>query len=314
MADDLHLPAALAALAAQGGDARGADDGARADWLDVLPRRTADLLDSWHLAPDGAARAEPDRLVVPVRDADGVARDLALALPDEGSEHEHVALQRWAGRGAVALARADPRRRALLLERLGGDLGDHWDVEACEVVAGLYATLHVPAGPQLRTLASYVETRAAALAREARTVPVPRRLVDQCLGLVRDLAADDADGDGDGDGGPRRLLHGDLHAATVREAPDGRWVAVSPRPLAGDPHAELEPALHHRFDDYAAVPGDSVRDGIRRRFHALVDVAGLDEDRARAWVVVRSVLRAHRVAADRGLVTRCVTVAKAVQD
>ena len=31
---------------------------------------------------------------------------------------------------------------------------------------------------------------------------------------------------------------------------------------------------------------------MRRRFHTLVDAAGLDEDRARAWVVVREVLNA----------------------
>ena len=35
-----------------------------------------------------------------------------------------------------------------------------------------------------------------------------------------------------------------------------------------------------------------MRDGLRRRFHALVDAAGLDEARARDWVVVRMVVNA----------------------
>ena len=68
-----------------------------------------------------------------------------------------------------------------------------------------------------------------------------------------------------------------------------------------------------------------LRSALVRRFHTVVDVAGLDEDRARAWVVVRMVLNAHGAiqdaeragrpldAQDREWVTRCVTVAKAVQ-
>ena len=58
----------------------------------------------------------------------------------------------------------------------------------------------------------------------------------------------------------------------------------------------------------------------------LVDVAELDEGRARDWVIVRSVLNAHwahedAVRAGRGLdeaerehVTACIAIAKAVQD
>ena len=69
----------------------------------------------------------------------------------------------------------------------------------------------------------------------------------------------------------------------------------------------------------------NVRDALRRRFHVLVDAAGLDEDRARDWVIVRSVINAHwsvedAERADRPLtalehahITRCLTTAKAVQ-
>src|SRR3546814_17481054 len=43
--------------------------------------------------------------------------------------------------------------------------------------------------------------------------------------------------------------------------------------------------LWNRFDELA---GD-VRDGLRRRFHTIVDAADLDEDRARDWLVLRMV-------------------------
>jgi streptomycin 6-kinase len=107
----------------------------------------------------------------------------------------------------------------------------------------------------------------------------------------------------------------------------GVWLAIDPKPMAGDPHYEPAPMLWNRMDELSG-PGavGSVRDGLRRRFHALVDTAGLDEARARDWVVVRMVLNAgwavqdaqradRRLAAEeQDRITRCIAVTKAVQD
>ena len=72
----------------------------------------------------------------------------------------------------------------MLLERLHPDrLTDIEDVEACEVVAGLYGRLHVPALPQLRSLTSYVERWTDELADLPRDAPLPRRLVEQAVSL-----------------------------------------------------------------------------------------------------------------------------------
>ena len=160
-------------------------------WLDRLPRLTGDLLDEWHLTPVADSLHGFCSLVVPVTDADGARAALKVSFDgDEESLHEGLALQKWGGRGAVRLVRADPRRRALLLDWLPGpDLGDAWDVEACEVVGGLYGRLHVPALPQLATVASYVERWLLELAELGRDVPIPRRYVEQALSLGRDLAA-----------------------------------------------------------------------------------------------------------------------------
>jgi streptomycin 6-kinase len=88
------------------------------------------------------------------------------------TEHEHLALQHWHGDGAVRLLRADPRRMALLLERLStDDLTDVWDVEACEIVAGFYPRLHKPAPPQLMRLSSYVAEHVERLDRLPVTPP-----------------------------------------------------------------------------------------------------------------------------------------------
>jgi streptomycin 6-kinase len=90
--------------------------------------------------------------------------------------------------------------------------------------------------------------------------------------------------------------------------------------MSGDPHYELAPMLWNRFDELA---GD-VRGGVRRRFHALIDHAGLDEHRARDWVVVRMLNNAcwhlqdppevRRLTSTEEYLTMCIAVAKAVQD
>jgi streptomycin 6-kinase len=291
-------------------------------WLDRLPALAESVVSDWELTLDGEPMHGFCSLVLPVRTRSGISAVLKLHTDAdaEESDHEHLALQRWRGRGAVRLLRADPGRRALLLERLEQvDLTDHWDEEACEIVARLYGRLHVPPMPQLREQSSYVERWAAELERDAHAVPVPRRLVDQAVALARDLCAEPA----------TAVIHGDLHYENVMRGERGggqTWLVIDPKPTNGDPHYEIQPMLRNRFDEYGAVGVGSVRVGIRRRFHTLVDTAGFDEARARDWVVVRSILDAHWAFADaqradrpmsaeeREYVTRCITIAKAVQD
>ena len=289
-------------------------------WLDLLPARTGDLVEEWELGPAGEPLHGYCSLVLPVRTPEGQRAALKVTFDgDEESEHEGLALQRWGGRGAVRLLRADPHRRALLLDWLDGtDLSDAWDVEACEAVAGLYGSLHVPAPPQVRTVTSYVARWLDDLAALGRDVPVPPRYVEQALALGRDLVGDPAS--------TGVLVHGDLHYTNVLGSGDA-WLAIDPKPMSGDPHYEPAPMLWNRMDELVA-PGavESLRDGLRRRFLTLVDVAGLDQDRARDWVVVRMVLNASwsvvdarregraLSAEDRDWVTRCIAVTKAVQD
>jgi streptomycin 6-kinase len=288
-------------------------------WLDRLPALAAALLEEWELAPDGAAMHGFASLVLPVRTRAGEAAVLKVSFDgDDESEHEALALQTWHGDGTVRLLRADPRRRALLLERLRSeDLGDQWDLEACEVVGRLYGRLHVPAPPQLRTLTSYVERWLAALQGLPRRAPIPRRLVEQATHLGAALVGDPAS--------TGRLVHGDLHYANVLAADREPWLVIDPKPMSGDAHYEPAPMLWNRAEELADGPG-GVRGGLRRRFHTLVDTAGLDEARARDWVVVRTVLNAHwsveaaaRAGRDltpgeRDWITRCIAIAKAVQD
>jgi len=258
-----------------------------------------DLLEQWQLRRDGEPIHGSSSTVLPVTTSDGVPA--ILKVSGEESEHEHLVLRRWGGNGAVRLLSADPPNRAVLLERLGPrSLLALSDVDACEVVAGLYRRLQVPAMPRLQTLTSYLEQWADDFAILPRSAPIPHRLVEQATALSRELAGQPCD----------TVVHGNLHYENVLAAEREPWLAIAPRPVNGDPHYELAPMLWHRWDELAG----GIRDGVRRRFYTLVEAAGLDEDRARAWAVVRVVREAARELADSADLTKYVAVAKAVQD
>jgi streptomycin 6-kinase len=270
-----------------------------------LLRQVGSQLDQWDLRADGAATQGSGPLIVPVRTADAAPAVLKIGPADAESEHEHLVLRRWAGDGAVRLLRADPHHRALLLERLRPETLDRLpDIDACEIVAGLYGRLHVPALPQLRTLTSAVEHWIREFEALPRSAPIPHRLVEQAITLGRDLTAEP---------GRDTVVHGDLHYGNVLAADRAPWLAISPKPMNGDRHYEVAPMLWRRWDELTG----HVRYGVRSRFHTVVDVAGFDEDRARAWVIVRVVHEAIRElgrAADAARLTMLVALAKAVQD
>jgi streptomycin 6-kinase len=291
---------------------RGAD---WAEWLDKLPGLVRDLLDEWDLR----AGAEPSygecALVVPVTTTDGVEAMLKVGFPHWEAEHEHLALRKWDGRGAVRLLRADPHRYALLLELAHQrDLTSVGDLQACEIVAAMYRRLHIPAGPQFRPLSREVSRWSEELLALPASAPVPHRYVEQAAALGRDLAADpDCDG---------RLIHTDLHYFNVLAADREPWLVIDPKPLSGDPHYEVAPLLWNRWDEVTGT-GD-VREAVRRRFHTIVDTAELDEERARDWVIFRQLVNVLWTLQDADLgpdamlpkdwLTLNIAIAKAVQD
>ncbi|MFC0622678.1 aminoglycoside phosphotransferase family protein [Kribbella deserti] len=280
-------------------------------WLDGLPKLLRQLLADWRLKPGGEATYGECALVVPVTTADGVEAMLKVGFPHWEAEHEHLALRDWNGDGAIRLLRADPRRYALLLEKAHPrDLTSLEDVEACEVAASAYKRLHIPAGLQYRLLSEQAARWSQELLELPMSAPVPRRYVEQAAALARDFATDPAcDG---------RLIHGDLHYANVLASDREPWLIIDPKPLSGDPHYEVAPLLWNRWPEVVAT-GD-IRTAVRSRFHAIVDTAELDEERARDWVIVRELVNVRWTLTEPDdllpddWLTRAIAIAKAVQD
>ncbi|MEV0800152.1 aminoglycoside phosphotransferase family protein [Kribbella sp. NPDC050281] len=298
----VEIPAGLLVVASRGQD--------WADWLDRLPRLTRELLDEWQLRVDGTPAYGNCALVVPVTTADGQRAVLKVQFPHWEAETEHLALRAWAGNGVVQLLRADPRRFALLLERLEPrDLTTIDALDACEIVGSTYKRLHVPAGPQFRTLSGELKRWLERFRQLPASAPVPHRYVEQAIALSEDFVADpDTDG---------RLIHTDLHYENMLAAEREPWLVIDPKPLSGDPHFEVAPLIWNRWDEIVAS-GD-LRFAVKQRFYTAIDAAGLDEERARDWVIVRQMLNVLWTLedADESLpqdwLTRNIAIVKAIQ-
>jgi streptomycin 6-kinase len=276
-------------------------------WVEGLPAAVGRLTARWDVALDGPATHGHCALVLPVRRHSGAPAVLKIAFPDEESEHEHLAMRRWSGESAARLFAAEPRSRALLLERLSTrDLNSLDDLSACQVAGELYGHLHVAPLPQLRTLSHIVDRATAGLRQLDRAAPIPRRLVEQAITLGAELSG----------GGPgNRLLHGDLHYGNVLAGVRQPWAVIDPKPVNGDPHYEIAPLIWNRWPQIA---GD-VRAGVRRRLRAVAEAARLDEDRARGWLLVRMVHNALWAVSGedepgQDWLTVCIAVAKAAAD
>ncbi|MGR6971213.1 aminoglycoside phosphotransferase family protein [Streptomyces cynarae] len=238
-----------------------------------LPRRVEEFLERWGLRVDGPAMYGVTALVLPVTRTDGAAAALKLQLRDEESEGEPLALSAWDGEGAVRLLEHDEPTCTLLLERLDETrtLTHVPDArEAVLVIAELLARLTaVPAPEGMRRLGDIARVMLEQVPRALERIPDPadRRLVADCAAALREVASEPGD----------RLLHWDLHYDNVLAADRAPWLAIDPKPLAGDPGFDLLPAIGNRYD-----PGET-----RWRFDALTDALGLDPERARAWTLGR---------------------------
>lgn len=278
-----------------------------------LPRLMRDVVAEWSLTVDGQIRSGQTAVAVPVLTRAGEPAMAKFGWPHPEAEHEHLALRAWAGRGAVRLLQADPHRSVLLLERAVAerDLTTVPVLEACEVVAGLYRKIHRPAIPQLDLLSVHAARWADELPRMALDRLVPRRYVTQAAGLAREFAADPAT-----DG---ILIHTDLHYFNVLAAEREPWLVIDPKPLSGEPAYEAAPMLWNRWDE--AVASGNIRAALLDRMDALVDAAGLDEERVRAWVILREMVNIMwalvdgppATAGETEWITAAITIVKAVQ-
>ncbi len=255
-----------------------------AAWLERLPSLVAACASEWQLSlgdpfPDGHIA-----LVMPGRRADGTPVVLKVNFPDAESAHEADALRTWDGDGAVRLVEEAPQRRALLLERLvpGRQLWDEPDLaRADEIAASVLRRLWRPVGPDAPfTQLAEVATRWRHVLPERwdRLGRVFERvLLDEALGwidrLVPSLPAP-------------VLVHQDFHGGNVLWDERRGWLAIDPKPLAGEPAFDTASLLRDRTGSLA---DDSwAPTTVRSRLDRLAALLGLDRERMRGWGIVHA--------------------------
>jgi streptomycin 6-kinase len=254
-------------------------------WLAALPQLAAECMDRWALRPDGPPTHGAVALVLPVLLPDSTPAVLKLQPVDEETAGEPIALRAWNGDGAVRLLRHDPDSGSMLLERLDASHSleaVHDDLAALQTLTELLARLTALTAPQsIRRLADIAASMLDRVPHALALVPEPstRRLIQHCAGAVEELLPEAGD----------RLLHWDLHYDNVLRRHPGSnrepWLAIDPKPLAGDRGFELLPALNNRWEDVVAT--GNVERAINIRFDLMTEALGLDRQRAAGWTLGR---------------------------
>ncbi|MFJ9697790.1 aminoglycoside phosphotransferase family protein [Kitasatospora sp. NPDC101183] len=254
-------------------------------WLDALPGLVAAHLDHWDLTvertldPGGSLS-----LITYVHRDDLSPAVLKTGLRTPETVHEHEALAHWAGRGAVLLLDADPAEGVLLLERLHGDipLRSLAEPKAMLEATSLLHRLWVPlpdGHPFPGTAARVADTAARLAAHRAHPVAeAAEALAEEALETAAALAAEEPE---------TLLLHGDFHHGNVLAADRSPWLAIDPRPVAGERAYDLARLVLDRADNLIGSPG--VPGAVRRRLGRLSEALEVDRDRLRGWTLLRAV-------------------------
>ncbi len=259
-------------------------------WLVALPRVLSELTERWEL--ELAGDPDPDvavRYAVDATRSGNVPVQLRLAYPDGWFTDEVTALAAWGGDGAVELIDHDPVG-GMLVERPepGGALSAVNDDDWAEAVASVAERLWRADGAGSGVGGGGVGGAVVSLADEAMSWatsmparhhevgrPFERALVQESVSLLRELAPAQTE---------RVLLHGDLRTANIRGARRRPWLAVEPRPLAGERAFDVAATLRGDPEVLATDPDDG-RARLQRRFELLCDRLDLNRQTARHWAV-----------------------------
>lgn len=263
-------------------------------WLGQLPTLIDQALKQWELRVDLPAGTMPwhghTGIVVPVLTTAGVPAALKVAFPFDEALLEPVALQLWNGRGIVRMMQGDESIGATLMERLdaGRSLMQLPMEEAISHWGGLVRALsirpdHRQQWQQIPHIAATAERYCDELPQRWSDLsePFPRWLLEAALELCQTRGAVARRSSND------VLVHTDLHYLNILAKPGSNaYVAIDPQAQIGDAEFAVAPCLWNRLGD---LPQRNVEAALRRRSSQLAQAAGLDEDLAAAWSVVREV-------------------------
>jgi streptomycin 6-kinase len=189
---------------------------------------------------------------------------------DDESDEEADALALWNGEGAVRLLRHERCRRVLLVERArpGSDISHLPDDEATRIAVAVAERLWRPAATPFRWIGDHVP-------RWLDQAERLERASGELIPLAREIYASL-------EIGRAILVHGDFHHHNILCHGD-RHVAIDAKPMLGEPEYDVPSFL------WNPLPYRMNSDTTELRLAAFASV-GLDQDRMRAWAVIRGVI------------------------
>jgi streptomycin 6-kinase len=237
-------------------------------WRATVHQLVAECAEKWGLRIGDAYAPGAAGHVVRVELADGAPAVLKLFWPHREAEQEADALERWDGDGAIRLLARDDERPALLLERCepGTVLSDA--PHALDVLVDLLPRLW-RSGEGFRPLAEEAEFWLECELPQVGNV----KLREAAASLLEELAPTQ---------GEQVLVHQDLHGDNVLAAEREPWLAIDPKPLAGEREFSVSPIVR------SFELGHSKRDALFRLDRLTADL-GLDRERARGWTIAQTV-------------------------
>jgi streptomycin 6-kinase len=263
-------------------------------WLDRLPDIIAMALRQWNLDVDLPSGALPwhghTGIVLPVRTREEGPAVLKVAFPHEEALLEAVALTLWDGHGSVQLRESDTALGAMLMERLD-ERRSLLELPLDEAIAAWGALVQAlsipPDGRSQWRHIPHIAATAEAFCDELPqrwaelAEPFPRWLLEAALevcqvrGAVSRRSSNDV------------LVHTDLHYGNALARPGANaYLSIDPQVQVGDAEFSVAPCLWNRLQD---LPAGNAEAALRRRAALLARAAGLNEDLAAAWSVVREV-------------------------
>jgi streptomycin 6-kinase len=224
----------------------------------VLEAVAGDVAAAWEVE-----LGEPFALVLHSFAAPAGADAVLKVVPERHweSDHEPDALAHWSGKGAVQLLRHDRERRAFLIERArpGRDISGLPDAEATAIAVDIGRRLWRPAGAPFRRVADQLP-----------------RWLDEAEGELGAKAAELLAGM---ELRHDVLVHGDFHHHNILASARGH-LAIDPQPFLGEAEYDVVPFLWNPLPI-------GIRPELLDARLAAFAAAGLDEERMRAWMVIR---------------------------
>ena len=232
--------------------------------LGALERIANEVADEWGVELGSPFSLSRYSYVAPAG-ADAV---LKVTPPeDDESDEEADALELWDGDGAVRLLRRDRARRALLIERVqpGTDISRLPDDDATAIAVEVALRLWRPAREPFRWIGDHVprwlDEAERSTARGGDLIPLARELYASL------------------DVGRTTLVHGDFHHHNILSA-GRRHLAIDAKAMLGEAEFDVPSFLWNPLSYQMRL------DVTERRLAAFA-AAGLDNDRMRAWTVIR---------------------------